>query len=194
MLLLRNLHAMGADPKADNFPLSFDSGTLASVTEGTVSADQEQGDGTIAPSVENPTTTETSASDAVANKLLTRFLASKNQEHLTLRIAVNNYHPIFTPNTAEAFFMPGKEREGKVRDVEVSGQERTALVQEKFLLMNEGMRGLSREEVEGRNGGFARLAGEGEQEESAVGQGEGEGQAVVGEGEVEKSRDVEMAE
>lgn len=170
---------MGADPKGDNFPMSFNSGTLASAAEGSTSDDQN---GDVAASVEQPTTF---SSVAVGNKLLNRFLASKNTEALSLRIAVNNYHPIFTPNTAEAFAMPRDEREGSegaVKGADETEGERGNLVRERFLLMNEGMKGLSREEVEGRNGGFGSLVGD------------GDGEKVDGKGVGEGSGDVEMVQ
>lgn len=206
VILFRNLHAIGADPKADNFPLSFAASATTEAT-GSSSSDLEAqgGDGTIAPSVENPANTTSSTSEAVGNKLLNRFLASKNSEQLTLRIAVNNYHPIFTPNTAEGFSMVRKEREGGedgVRGVEGVEGEREGGVRERFLLMNEGMRGLSREEVEGRNGGWSGLVGDGSVAEGGkvvgegkLGEGEAEGEKEEGKGEVDAGKeDVEMAE
>lgn len=182
VILLRNLHAMGADPKADNFPLSFDSATLASATEAaTATSDQDHGDGTVATSVDYPTA-NASSDAAVGNKLLNRFLANKNQETLNLRIAVNNYHPQFVKNTQEAFFMRGEEREGGEKEVRASEEtegERQGLVRERFLLMNEGMKGLSREEVEGRNAEFGRLTGDREGGATAGGGAEEDGDVVM---------------
>ena len=177
MLLLRNLHAIGADPKADGFPLSFNSTGTTTESGG----EEPTGDGVTA-SVEN----NTAGTNDVGDKLLHRFLANKNQETLTLRIAVNNYHPTFQPTTAEAFFMPRKEREGgeaEVKGAEETEGEREAVVRERFVLMNSGMKGLSREEVEGRNKGFGGLVGEGEGKQ----EGEGEGGEENGE-----EKDVEM--
>lgn len=171
---------MGADPKADGFPLSFNSAGAA--TDGAVSSsdDAPAADG-VAASVEN---TNGSNND-VGDKLLHRFLASKNQETLTLRIAVNNYHPTFTPNTAEAFFMRRPEREGGeagVKQAEETEREREGSVRERFVLMNRGMLGMGREEVEERNRGFGALVGEGEKREE---KGEVEGGEEKGDVEME---------
>lgn len=152
VVLLRNLHTIGADPKSEGFPLSFAS----------AAPEHEDGaaDGAVASSVEP---TAPAPASAVGAKLLNRFLASKNQETLNLRVAVNNYRAVFAPNTAEAFLLPRGEREGgekEVRDARETGVEREVGVRERFVLMNEGMKGLSREEVEGRNGRWAGLSGE----------------------------------
>ena len=181
VLLLRNLHAMGADPKADTFPLSFNSGSLDASTDADISASVEAN----AHDSHNINTSDPKSAAAAGNKLLTRFLATKNTEALTLRIAVNNYHSIFTPNTAEAFFMPEKERVGEGVDGEEVEGEREGLVRERFVLMNEGMKGLRQEDVERRSGGFDRLVnGDGA---------EGNGEAAKAEGEQgEVGEDVEM--
>lgn len=155
-ILARNVRAIGADPKADGFPLSFNTASDSSAGD--------HGDDNVANSVENGTSSE------VGDKLLNRFLNTKNEETLTQRVAVNNYQSRFQPNTAEMFFVPMKERQGAEDDVkgaEETEGERQALVKERYLLMNEGMKGLSREEVEARNAEVGKLTVEGDEDANA---------------------------
>lgn len=153
-ILFRNLHAMGADPKAEGFP----------------------------PLGHSPRETAENAenSDATANgtsdKILTRFLAAKTSESLEMRIGVTNYLTRFDPPTAESFFMDLNEREGgevAVKDAGETAMERADLVKDKVVLINEGMKGLSREQVGERNEEFGRLTAIGiddDDEEMDVGQ------------------------
>ena len=169
VLLFRNLHALGADPKSERFP------PLA--LPATDSAAEGQDAATQATSQDSGTEA------GIGDRLLARFLTVKNDERLVLRIAVNNYHPIFQPGTAEGFFEDLKQREGGeegVKEAEVCKLHREEAVKEVFVMNNTGMKGLSKEEVEKRNEEFGVLASgvekkvEGEKAKAMEMEGEGE--------------------
>ena len=145
-LLQRSLHAIGYDLKtSDTFPpvtLPVPTTVDTDAPEGTTQAAQ-------------PSTS------AVAEKLLNRFLNAKNEEKLILRIALNNYHPLFQPGSYEGFFEEFRERAGGKEGVEEAEEVksyREEQVKERYVMNNDGMRDLSREEVEKRNEGFSALA------------------------------------
>ena len=155
------MHSLGADPKSDRFPpLPLPtSNNGASAAEGQDGQLQTAGDGEEAE---------------VEDRLMARFLTANNDESLTLRIAVNNLHPLFQPGTAEGFFEDLRQREGGeegVKEAEEMRGLREEGVREGFVMMNAGMKGLTREEVDGRNEGFGRLVA-GEAEAEAEGKGE----------------------
>ena len=159
------MHALGADPKSVTFPPA----TLPT-------ADSEAGPegSTTQSSTQDPYSAQATG---LGRRLLDRFLGAKNDERLILRIAVNSYHPLFQPGTYEGFFEDLRQREGGaegVKEAEETRVVREESVREGFVMNNLGMKGLSKEEVEGRNEGFARLA-------SGVRGGEvGEGMVVDG--------------
>ena len=168
VILLRNMHALGADPKSDTFPpATLPTSDPETAPDGT----------TTQPSTQDP------YDAGLGRRLLDRFLGAKNDERLMLRIAVNSYHPLFQPGTYEGFFEDLRQREGGaegVKEAEETRLVRDESVREGFVMNNLGMKGLSKEEVEKRNEGFSRLAtGE---EGAKVGEGveEGEGMEVDG--------------
>lgn len=101
------------------------------------------------------------ADSAAGNeRLLSRILAAKNDEQLILRIAVNNYHPVFQPGTAEGFHESARERTGGeegVRAAEVCREERREAMMEAFVVNSEAMKDLSSEEVAKKDEEFARM-------------------------------------
>lgn len=166
VLLFRNLHAIGADPKSERFP------PVALPSTDTVPEGQEGG-----TQATQPTSQDSGPEVGVGDRILARFLAVKNDERLVLRIAVNNYHPIFQPGTAEGFFEDLKQREGGVegvKEVEECKHHREEVMKDSFLMNNPGMKGLSKEEVEKRNEEFAVLAG-GDEKKAGIAQAEEEG-------------------
>ncbi|KAK3719152.1 Transcriptional regulatory protein sin3 [Vermiconidia calcicola] len=168
VLLMRNVHALGATTRFDKFlqlgaPFGDPSLEAQAVLDGT-----------------QQTTSQDAASEArVKDRLLSRFLTANNDERLILRIAVNNYHPIFQPGTAEGFFEDMRQRQGGEHGVqEAEGMQyyRAEAMMDGFLMNNPGMKGLSKEEVEKRNEEFAALA-EG-RELSAVAAGDHDGEEM----------------
>ena len=147
VLLYKNMHAVGADPRSNRFPP-----LPLPLPEPAV-------EGQEAPR----TTTEVDIEgSAVGDRLLARFLAAKNDEGLVIRIAVNNYHPLFQPGTAEGFFEDMGQREGGeegVREAEGARSVREEGMKDGFVLNNEGMEGLSKDQVEERNANFVQLSG-----------------------------------
>jgi paired amphipathic helix protein Sin3a len=170
------MNALGADPKSDSFPPQ-----PLPVTDSEPAAD---GTPTQASSQDHPAPYDNTA---LGNKLLARFLGAKNEEKLILRIAVNNYHPLFQPGSYEGFFEDLRQREGGeqgVKEAEETRGVRHEVMREKYVMNNLGMKGLSREEVEKRNEDFRLLAnGEVKADGEAGGDGgeaEGEGMEVDG--------------
>lgn len=166
VFLLRNITTMGADPKSDAYPPL----PVQQSTEEVQQDDTNNAEGTVAEAA------------TPADKILGRFLMAKTDENLVMRVAVNNFHPVFQPGTSEGFFEPLAEREGGelgVKEAEETERERDELVKENFVMINDGMKGLSREEVDGRNERFNKMAQEGE---AKVKEGEvdGEGMEVDG--------------
>lgn len=150
-ILMRNMRSLGADPKSERFPPLPRVGAAGDAPEGLHNL---------------PTTGDNADSGEanVGNRLLARFLTAQNEEKLVVRIAVNNYHPLFQPGTAEGFFEDMKQRqdgETGVKDAEEARGTRAESMTDGFVMMNAGMRGLSKEEVEKRNEEFERRAGEG---------------------------------
>ena len=174
VLLVRNIHALGADSKSERFP------PLA-VQASETTAENQDANTHGAASTSQETGTD---SNGVGERLLSRFLSAKNDERLILRIAVNNYHPIFQPGTAEGFFEDLWQREGGEEGVKMAEETRDLRKEgmiEGFLMMNAGMKGLTKEGVEGRNEGFVALK---EGRESNIVKGEVvEGGVVEGDGE-----------
>ena len=138
VLLLRNLHAAGADATLDQV-LPRPVQPVESLAEGQ----------------DVPSTLDSRAHESPAlSRLLNRFEGANNDERLIMRIAVNNYHPIFQPGTAEGFFEDMKEREGGeegVKDAQGNEEYRQEKVTEKQSMNNDAMKGLSKDDVEGAN-------------------------------------------
>lgn len=99
-----------------------------------------------------------------------RFLDVKNEEKLNVRIAVNNYRIFFQPDTYESFHATVKDREHGESGIESAVEVREVRedgINEKLLMNNEGMKDLSKQDVEGKNSIFAELIGEGAQVDAA---------------------------
>lgn len=174
-LLQRNLYALGADLRSNAF-LSVPLPTTDTETnpDGTTSTNTQ-------PSTQ---VASDSGGAAVGERLLARFLGAKNEEKLNIRIALS-YHMLFEPGTYEGFFEDMRQRDGGaegVKEAEETRLLREEIMGEKFVMNNLGMKGLSREEVEKRNEGFAALASGEVKEvvgaEGKGGDGDGDGMEV----------------
>ncbi|EME44313.1 hypothetical protein DOTSEDRAFT_71974 [Dothistroma septosporum NZE10] len=122
------------------------------------------------------------ANDAHAQGVLekSRILDVKNEEKLEVRVAVNNYKAQFAPSTFEAFYSRLAEREKGKEGVEAAEEVhsmREESVMDKFLMMNDGMRDVSKEDVERVNANFGVLV-----ETGAEAEGNDEGAADEEEG------------
>ena len=140
VLMLRNIRALGADPKSDRFPPL----PIAEAAE-----------------TQDATTDSNEEDKAVGSNLFQRFLTANNDEKLVLRIAINNYHHLFQPGTAEGFFEDWRQREGGAEGIKAAEevvQVREEQMKEGFLLNLGVMRGLSKVEVERRNEEWTALA------------------------------------
>jgi paired amphipathic helix protein Sin3a len=168
VLLLRNLHALGADAKSERFPAIHTSAEEVLSGEG---ANGQESNAVI-----------DNEGNSVGDRLLQRFLAAKNDERLIMRIAVNNYHAIFQPGTAEGFFEDLRQREGGeegVKEAEECRIWRDETVREKFVMNNDAMKGLSKEEVEKKNAAFVEVVdGLNIQEEMEKKKGDDEGEKM----------------
>ncbi|EMC95117.1 hypothetical protein BAUCODRAFT_35108 [Baudoinia panamericana UAMH 10762] len=135
--LLRNARNMGMNPISNSYPPSPPIRTI---------------DGDSAESAGN---------DVLGHdRAMTRLLAARNEENLIIRIRVNDYVPQFQPNTQEGFMQPFEERQGGsqgVRQEEEAETEREEVMRERWIMNNEAMRDLRKEEVEARNKGFGDL-------------------------------------
>lgn len=132
--LYRNMRTVGVDPKSHSYPPSPPAG----------------GDSETA--------------SATSERLTSRIIHTKNEENLVLRVAVNTYKCIFQKQTQEAWAEPFAEREGGREGVEQAyddAQHREEVMRESYVMNNEGMKGLSRDDVDKQNGNFAKIcAGE----------------------------------
>lgn len=140
-LLMRNMRAAGANPDSLSYPPS----PPLQPTDG----DRENG--------------FTSAT-AVADRLANRLLVAKDEENLTLRIAVNGYKAHFQPNTQEGFLEPEEERAGGregAEAAEAGRAEREDRMAEMFVRNHQGMKDMDRSDVEKANEKFAKIAEEG---------------------------------
>ncbi|GAB7364177.1 hypothetical protein MBLNU230_g4728t1 [Neophaeotheca triangularis] len=103
--------------------------------------------------------------DPIANeRLMRRFDHQKGEESLVMRIAVDSYFRIFEPNTFEGWFESMSERQGGKEGVDEAieaAAQRKETVNEGFELMNAGMKGLSKSEVEAKNENFTKMVQEG---------------------------------
>lgn len=138
--LYRNMRAIGADPKSTSYPPS--------------------------PPPQDGDEAGTGGEGPTADRLAQRFLAAKNEENLVLRVAVNGYKAHFQPMTQEGWTQPMADREGGrelVEDAIDAANEREETMRD-LLMNNPGMKDLSKEEVERKNEGFAKLCEQGREE------------------------------
>lgn len=158
VILHRNVAALGIDPKVDNFP-PF---TYNTDSEGqdVVASGQEGEDG----------------GDPIGKRLLNRFLATRNDENLIMRIALNSYGRVYSPGTAEGFYQDPAIRAGGQEGITEADEAQGVREEEmktKFEMNNSGMKDVSKEVVEKANEAWMGVV-----EGKEAGQGEGEGMEV----------------
>lgn len=93
-----------------------------------------------------------------------RFHQSASDEKLLLRISIPQYKLIFERNTEEYSYQPLAVREnGKEgpEEAESSVMHRAEQAQDMLVINNSAMKGLSKEDVEGKNEFFGRIVKEG---------------------------------
>ena len=93
-----------------------------------------------------------------------RFQQSVSEEKLVLRISIPQYKLIFERNTEEYHYQPLAIRDnGKegAEDAEASTMHRADQAQDTLVINNHAMKGLSKEDVEGKNEFFGRVVSEG---------------------------------
>ncbi|KAK3675804.1 Transcriptional regulatory protein sin3 [Recurvomyces mirabilis] len=153
--LLRNARSLGLDPKSSSFPPSPP--LQSSDPDGSAGGSAVDGGMGAGGSA--------AANAAALNeRLMNRLLGAKSEENLTFRIEVDRYLAKFAPGTHEGWVEPEGERSGGmdgIRGSEGAREERSEVMRERFLMMNGAMKGLSREEVERRNGRFGDLVEKG---------------------------------
>ena len=92
-----------------------------------------------------------------------------------MRVSVGDYKTFFQPGTQEGWAMPLPERQGGKEGVEEREEDlhhREEAMRDTFLMNNDGMKGLAKDQVEKKNENFARLCETG----SAIGDDEGFGE------------------
>ena len=87
-----------------------------------------------------------------------------SSEGLEFRVAVELYRMYFIKNTDEYAYQPAGIRSGGkegVEDADLTARYRSDRSQDTFVINNAAMKGLSKEDVEGKNSGFSALVREG---------------------------------
>ncbi|KAL1296692.1 hypothetical protein AAFC00_000168 [Neodothiora populina] len=95
---------------------------------------------------------------------LRRYEQGTYDDKLVLRISVQQYKLMFERNTEEYYYQPLAVREnGKegAEEAEATVSYRAEQLQDTLLINNSAMRGLSKEDVEGKNEAFAQLVKDG---------------------------------
>ncbi|KAK5129203.1 hypothetical protein LTR08_003753 [Meristemomyces frigidus] len=134
-MLARNVRAVGADPKSLSYPPS------PPLQPTDIGAERYPGTPNSDPAY--------------------RFLAAKTEENLQFRISVNGYKTVFQPKTQESWSMPERESgadDESVREAKEDALHREDVMRDTYLMNNRGMVGMTKEEVERANEGFAKLA------------------------------------
>lgn len=93
-----------------------------------------------------------------------RWDQSVTKEDNSFRISVSQLKLYFQPNGEEFHYLPLSTREnGKegVEEADMTARHRSEHVQDNFIINNDGMKGLSKEDVEGKNEGFKKVISEG---------------------------------
>lgn len=132
------MYAQGADPKSDSFP-------PASLR----SEDGHHADGSPA-----------NADGGLGGDLMERFMTVKNEDNLVIRIAVDDYHPVYQPHGQEGLIESMKLRDGGkegVKEADGTRLFREEAFSEGYVMNNSAMKGVSKEEVEKKNEAFAKL-------------------------------------
>lgn len=89
-----------------------------------------------------------------------RYEQSTSEDKLILRISVQQYKLIYERNTDEYYYQPLAIREGGkegVEDAEASVSHRAEQAQDTLVINNSAMKGLSKEDVEGKNEFFGHI-------------------------------------
>ena len=92
------------------------------------------------------------------------FDSSISSEGLEFRVAVEFYRMYFVKNTEEYAYQPAAIRSGGkegVEEADSTARYRSDRSQDTFVINNAAMKGLSKEDVEGKNSGFSALVKEG---------------------------------
>ncbi|KAF4555812.1 Sin3a C-terminal domain-containing protein [Elsinoe fawcettii] len=116
---------------------------------------------------------DTTGEDEEGQALARRYDFVKAKEQLEFKIAVGDLKLGFTPENDEYWHQMLQARTGGKKGIEAAEEtvhHRDETVAEKFKMNNEGMKGLSKEDVEGKNEQFRKvtegIAQEGREEES----------------------------
>ena len=131
VVLLRNVRAIGADPSSTSYPPS-------------------------------PSTTSDEA--VVGERIMRRFQLAQGEENLEIRVGVNNYKMFFEKNTQEGWSEVLSEREGGKEGVSEASEDkahRSEVMTDSYLMMNDGMKEKSKEDVERVNDEWKKIADEG---------------------------------
>jgi paired amphipathic helix protein Sin3a len=171
VLLLRSLRSMNADSSMETqAPLPLPSppptrtrrelAAINAVDPSSTSAAEVVGEAENQNTSASIATTNDDQASTASSSLISRILGTKNDERLILRIAVNNYHPLFQPATAEGFFENGELRRGGsngVQEADDTQQVRAEDVTEEFQDHNDATRELDQEKVEEVSVGYEHL-------------------------------------
>lgn len=153
---LRNMRAIGADPKSLSYPPS--------------------------PPIHADSTADgsTMASEGVHDKVVKRMIYTQNEEKMTARVAVNGYKMHFEPGTYESWIRPFDSREiaeANVREADETMLEHEEFMKDHYVLSNAAMKeDMTKEEVERKNEWFSRLKNIGV---DAAGDGEKKGEEGI---------------
>lgn len=99
-----------------------------------------------------------------------RYEQSASDERLILRVSVQQYKLMFERNTEEYCYQPLAVREsGKEGsdEVEATANHRAEQAQDTLVINNDAMKGLSKEDVEGKNESFGRILQGGDNNDAA---------------------------
>lgn len=108
----------------------------------------------------NGTITPAFGADEEPSPFMRRFDLVKAKEGLEFKIAVEDLGIFFDINKDEYFSQPAPAREGQkagVDDAEAATHAREDALQDSFVMNNDAMKGLSKEDVEGRYESFGAL-------------------------------------
>ncbi|KZF26100.1 hypothetical protein L228DRAFT_225794 [Xylona heveae TC161] len=90
-------------------------------------------------------------------ELAARYTPQETNENLVIRVCVNSYKILYEPNTTEWWYHAPKsvsENAEVSQQAERIKEKRNSRFQEKFIMNNEWMKGLSRDEVDRKNEDF----------------------------------------
>ncbi|KAF2716727.1 hypothetical protein K431DRAFT_289187 [Polychaeton citri CBS 116435] len=167
--LIRNVHAAGADPYSNAFPPP--------------------------PFV----TANAADNETLQQRIMDRITTEQSEERLEIRIAVNNYKIVFAPGLANPSTSAGLDEDAKyevwiarmperqggeegVKEAEECRDFDEDEAKERFVMINPAMRGLRKEDVEGRNEGFTKGVKDGFEVDGVDASGKEGGKVEDGEG------------